>query len=182
MKLSPNTSITAVLGSMLAASLLSLGAAAAENSVEAFSSWQARGQLYPTAPEEMTFVGSLFGLLYVKGEDGSFDAGLITCPSTIEMNTRDRRLAGTGKCVIITPDSERVYAAFQCSGEYGQGCNGKFTLTGGTGSKSAISGGGEVQFKSAFSNLTLLPGSQVEQESVGMAYWPRLTYSLPESQ
>lgn len=176
------SSTPAVLFCMIAGALLSLSAAAEEGSVQAFSSWQAKGQMYPTAPEEMTFVGSFFGILYVQGEDGSFDAGLITCPSTVAVNTRDRSLTGNGKCVIVTPDAERVYAAFECSGAYREGCSGNFTLTGGTGSKSKISGGGEVQFKSAFANLTLLPGNVVEQEAVGMAYWPKLTFSVPDGQ
>lgn len=154
-------------------------AAAEEGSVEAFSSWQARGQIYPTGPKEATFVGVLSGVLYIKAADGSMDAGLITCPGTVVINTDDLSQSAHGKCVIQTPDEERIYAEFTCSGVYRAGCNGDFTLRGGTGEKENISGGGPIQFKSAFSNLTAIPGNVVEQSAVGLAVWPRLTYRIP---
>jgi len=171
----------ALLGAALACSLYaSFPAAAEEGTVEAFSSWQARGQIYPTGPKEATFVGALSGILYVKGDDGSLDAGLITCPASVTINTEDGSQNGRGKCVILTPESERIYAEFRCSGVYLEGCNGDFTLTGGTGKNESISGGGPIQFKSAFSNLAAAtPGSVVEQSAVGVALWPKLTYKLP---
>jgi hypothetical protein len=158
---------------------MSVPAAAEEGTVEAFSSWQARGQIYPTGPNEVTFVGVLSGVLYVKGDDGSSDAGLIACPGTLVINTEDGGQTGHGKCVILTPDSERIYAEFRCSGEYMAGCNGEFTLNGGTGEKENISGGGPIQFKSAFAELAGIPGSIIEQSAVGLAVWPKLTYKLP---
>jgi len=169
-------SVTGALGVLLSMLVV---AQAAESTVEAFSSWEAKGQMYPTGPQEMSFVGVLSGVLYVRGDDGSFDAGLIACPGTVVINTADGSQVGTGKCVIITPDAERVYAQFECMGLYGQGCNGDFELTGGTGSKTNISGGGEVQFKSAFTSLIAMPGNIVEKEAIGMAIWPALTYRLP---
>jgi hypothetical protein len=154
--------------------------AAEEGTVEAFSSWQARGQIYPTGPNEGTFVGALSGVLYVKGDDDSLDAGLITCPATVLINTEDGSQTGHGKCVILTPEAERIYAEFRCSGVYLEGCNGDFTLKGGTGKNENISGGGPIRFKSAFSNLAAVtPGSVVEQSAVGVALWPKLTYRIP---
>ena len=169
------------LGAALTIALIiSYPAAAEEGTVEAFSSWQARGQIYPTGPQEATFVGALSGILYVKGDDGSLDAGLITCPGTVVINTEDGSQTGHGKCVIMTPEAERIYAEFECSGIYLEGCNGDFTLKGGTGKNESISGGGPIQFKSAFSNLAAsVPGSVVEQSAVGVALWPKLTYKIP---
>jgi hypothetical protein len=157
---------------------------AEEGTVAAFSSWQARGQVYPTGPKEATFVGVLSGIIYVKGVDealdaSAIDAGLITCPSTVEINTEDGSQKGTGKCVIVTGDAERIYAKFKCSGIYLQGCNGDFTLTGGSGDKANISGGGPFQLKSALGTLAVVPGTMIEQEAVGFAVWPKLAYKLP---
>ena len=167
-----------------AALLLSLAiaypAAAEEGTVEAFSSWQARGQIYPTGPTEATFVGALSGVLYVKGEDNSMDVGLMSCPATLVINTEDGSQIGNGKCVIMTQDSERIYAEFTCAGTYLAGCDGDFKLTGGTGDKANISGGGPILFRSAFSNLAAsMPGAIVEQSAIGLAVWPELTYELP---
>jgi hypothetical protein len=173
----------AASGALLAITLGMSAPAAAqegrEGTVEAFSSWQARGQIYPTGPEEVTFIGVLSGILYVTDEEGSTDAGLITCPGTVVVNSADGSQVGHGKCVIVTPDAERIYAEFKCSGVYLAGCNGDFVLTGGTGDKENISGGGPIQIKSAFANIAALPGNVVEQMAVGLAVWPALTYKLP---
>ena len=158
---------------------MSVPAVAEEGTVKAFSSWEARGQIYPTGPKETTFVGVLSGILYVTDETGSMDAGLITCPVTVAINTEDGSQVADGKCVIVTPDGERIYAAFTCSGVYLEGCNGDFTLKGGTGDKENISGGGPIQIKTAFANIAAIPGSVVEQTAVGLAVWPELTYKLP---
>ena len=154
-------------------------ALAEEGTVEAFSSWEARGQFYPTGPTEATFVGALYGVLYVEGGDGSTDAGLITCPGTVTINTEDSSQVGRGKCVVVTPDGDRIFGHFVCEGAYLEGCNGDFKLTGGTGSNEGISGGGPVKLKMALAQLTSLPGSMVEQSAVGLAVWPELTYKLP---
>lgn len=150
-----------------------------EGTVEAFSSWEARGQIYPTGPKEATFVGVLSGVLYVTGKDDSMDAGLITCPGTLVINTENGSQSGQAKCVIVTPDAERIYAEFTCSGVYMEGCNGDFMLKGGTGDKEHISGGGPILLKSAFSNLASISGNIVEQSAIGLAVWPKLTYKLP---
>ena len=162
----------------------SLPVTAEEGTVEAFSSWQARGQIYPTGPNEATFVGVLSGIIYVKGDElpleaDSFDAGLITCPSTIAINVEDGSSSGEAKCVIVTGDGDRIYAKFKCSGTYLAGCNGDFTLTGGSGEKANISGGGPIQLKSALWKLVGVPGNMIEQSAVGFAVWPKLTYKLP---
>ena len=168
------------LGAVIAIAIaMSVPAVAEEGTVEAFSSWEARGQIYPTGPEETTFVGVLSGVLYVTGDDGSMDAGLIICPVTVAINTEDGSQVGDGKCVIVTPDGERIYAEFKCSGVYLEGCNGDFTLKGGTGDKENISGGGPILIKTAFANIAAIPGSVVEQTAVGLAVWPELTYKLP---
>lgn len=153
---------------------------AEEGTVEAFSSWEARGHVLPTGPQEMTFVGVLSGVLYVTGSDDSMDVGLISCPGSILINTEDGSQAGSGKCVITTPDAERIYAKFTCTGIYMSGCDGDFTLTGGTGDKAGISGGGPIRFRSAFSDLVrTTAGNIVEQSAIGIAIWPELTYKLP---
>jgi hypothetical protein len=164
---------------MAIAIAMSVPAVAEEGTVEAFSSWEARGQIYPTGVAETTFVGVLSGVLYVTDEAGSMDAGLITCPVTVAINTEDGSQVADGKCVIVTPDGERIYAAFTCSGVYLEGCNGDFTLKGGTGDKENISGGGPIQIKTAFANIAAIPGSVVEETAVGLAVWPKLTYKLP---
>lgn len=179
-----STMKSVVLLSSVLSLVISLSLAAEEGTVEAFSEWKARGQIFPTGPEEATFVGALSGVLYVEGktkagEKRSIDAALITCPGTMVINVTDGSQVGDGRCVIVTPDGERVYARFTCAGTYLEGCNGEFTLTGGTGEKKNISGGGPIQLKSAIAQLVGIPGTMVEQTAIGIALWPELTYKLP---
>ncbi len=168
-----------ICAALLVAMLQISPAAALEGTVEAFASWQMRGQLIPTGPKEATFSGVLSGVLYVRGSDGSFETGLITCPGTIAINTDDLSQSGHGKCVIVTPDAERVFGEFKCSGVYRSGCNGDFKFTGGTGEKENISGGGPIQFKAALERLIASPGNVVDHSAVGLAVWPALTYKIP---
>jgi hypothetical protein len=79
----------------------------------------------------------------------------------------------------LTPDAERIYAEFKCSGVVGSGCNGELTLKGGTGSKENISGGGPIQFKTAVANILNVPGNVVDTTYAGFAVLPKLTYKLP---
>lgn len=153
--------------------------AAEEGTVEAFSSWEASGHIYPTGPEESTFVGVLSGILYVRNSEDVIDAGLIMCPGTVTINTTDGSQHGSAKCVIVTPESDRVFGTFECDGVYNAGCEGEFTFTGGTGSMEGITGGGPIKLQSAFANATLVPGTIVEEAAAGLALWPALSYTLP---
>ena len=155
-------------------------AVAADGTVEAYSSWQARGQVFPTGTDEATFVGVLSGVLIVKGEDGTIDSGQIMCPGSVVINTADGSQIGHGKCIILTPDSERIYGEFSCYGQYGQDCDGEFSLTGGTGDKTGISGGGPIQLRNIATNLAESGnGNVVDQAVAGIAVWPKLIYTLP---
>jgi hypothetical protein len=176
-----------ILRTVLATGLTLLSAAggAEEGTIEAFSQWEARGQVFPTGLEEATFVGVLSGVIYVK-DDGdelttaTLDAGVIQCPGTLVINTSDGSQHGNGKCVVLTPDGERVFGAFTCRGTHLEGCQGDFTLTGATGTLQGLSGSGPLQLKSAFTEyLRATPGSIVQQTAVGLAVWPKLTYQLP---
>jgi len=150
-----------------------------EGTVEAFTSWEASGHVYPTGPAEATFVGVLSGILYVRDETGTIDAGLITCPVTVTVDTGDGSQTGEAKCVIATPENARFFGRFHCEGVFLEGCNGEFEITGGTGPLEGIEGGGRIELKSAFAHVALVPGNIVDQTAAGLALWPALTYKLP---
>lgn len=170
----------AFLFASITLSMFTVAPAIAEGgTVEAFSSWQARGQFYPTGTAEATFVGALFGILYVKNKDGSFDTGRVTCPAVMTINTTDGSQSGQGRCVILTPGAERIYSEFKCSGVAGSGCNGNLEFKGGTGAKENITGGGPIQFKAAFMDMMAIPGNIVNATYAGIAVLPKLTYNIP---
>lgn len=161
---------------------LALPAAAGQGqttTVEAFSSWEARGEFYQTGPNEATFVGVLSGILYVEGADGSLEAGLMTCPARLRVDKESWAQTGTADCVILTPDGERVYGEFECAGTYQEGCRGAFSIVGGTGSREGITGGGPIEFDNAVPALTDVPGNMVTTQAIGLVRLPELTFRLP---
>jgi hypothetical protein len=118
-------------------------------------------------------------VLYVEGstnegEDRSIHASLITRPGTVVIDTSGGSQRVEGKCVILTPDGDRIQAKFTCT--YLAGCSGDFELVGGAGEKRSFSGG-----ESIVSNQISIPGAIVEQEAVGMALPPTHDYKLPKS-
>jgi hypothetical protein len=154
-------------------------ARAEEATVSAYSVWDAEGSFYQSGPSQATFAGVLSGALVVQASDGSLDIGQISCPGMLEVNEDDWSQTGRGNCVIVTADAERIYGTFECAGSYPDGCAGKFTLTGGSGPYSGISGDGAIQFVNALPQRSAIAGAEVSQHAVGLARWPALTYRLP---
>ena len=167
----------AVLAAALAAGAGAAGAA--ETSVSAFSSVGARGEFYQTGPEEATFVGVLSGILYVEDAEGAVEAGVLICPGRLKVNTTDLSQSGSADCVMLTAEGERIYGAFECQGQYRQGCMGELRLTGGTGSRAGIEGGGPIEFLNTMPDLTATPGNIVTAAAVGLVRMPEITFRLP---
>lgn len=157
-------------------------AAAEEQSLNAFSAWQGRGQAFETGPDEITFVGSFFGMIYVETEKGPLDAGYMVCPATIEINSKSGTQKGIAKCTIATREDDRVYADLNCEGVYGIGCKGTFKLTAGTGKFEGVTGGGDVTVRSSMHDITSMPGNTIEQTAAGIIYWRNFKYTLKGGQ
>src|SRR5882757_8570475 len=100
--------------------------------IAAFSAWQGRGQVFETGPNRITFVGSFSGIVFVQGGMGPVDAGYMTCPAVVDINVEDGKEQAKGRCTITAKDGARLYADLACEGVRMVGCNGEFTITGGT--------------------------------------------------
>ena len=164
---------------LAAATLPTAPAAAAETTVSAFSSWAAEGDLYQTGPSEATFVGTLSGVVFVEGADSSLEAARMFCPGRLQVDTETWRQTGSADCVIVTTESERIYGEFQCEGEYREGCEGEFVITGGSGSKEGITGSGPILFSNAMPDWAATPGSVLSAQALGLVRLPELTFRLP---
>ena len=133
-----------------AALLLSLcrmpGAAAAEEqTIKAFSAFEAEGQVMTTGPNEATYVGLLSGPLYIENDQGPMNAGALVCPLVLHINLRTKTEQGSGQCAITGPAGNQAYISLTCAGVPLVGCNGASTITGGTG-RFANATGGETSF------------------------------------
>src|SRR5262249_52201558 len=154
--------------------------ASEDTTVKAFASWQGSGQLYPTAAKEMTFVGALTGTIYVETDKGPLESGQIVCPAMVKINVDDGSQAGTGRCTITAKDGAQVFAGLSCTGFRLVGCDGLFTLTGGTERFEGISGGGPVIRRSEYGGISGVSETAARQDARGIMYWPVLHYTLPE--
>lgn len=155
-------------------------AMAEQQTINAFSSWQARGQMFDTGPDQMTFVGSFAGMIYVDTEKGPLDAGYMICPAIFEFEVKSGVQTGKGHCAIATRDDERVYADLNCTGVVGVGCKGTFTLTAGTGKFEGVTGSGNVTIRSTLHESANLAGNTIEQGVTGIIYWRNFTFKLKE--
>jgi hypothetical protein len=164
---------------LMALSLLTPGAGAQdEPPLKAFSAWNARGQIFETGENRMTFVGSFAGIVYVENGQGPIDAGYMICPTVVDVNTVDGKEQAKGRCTVTAKDGARLYAEFDCHGVRMVGCDGDFTFTGGTERFKGVTGGGPVTIRSSVDDMAAGGGNIIEGVAAGIIVWPKLTYKL----
>ena len=166
--------------SILAASVLAV--AGEDVTVHVTAAWEGQGRLFKVHDTHALFAGTFRGQLVVETQPNLLDAATLVCPGLIEVHRAAATLSGEGRCLITTRTNETVYASWQCTGVYPTGCQGTFTLLGGTGPFARMTG------RSAFllrSDLTAyvadLPSMTdgIPTAATGVAIWPALTYTLP---
>lgn len=153
-----------------------------EQTIKAFAAWQGRGQMYETGPSRATFVGAFTGMVFVETQKGPLDAGFMTCPAYLDLNVEDGTQEGKGRCTIVGKDGSRVYAEIACKGVHLVGCDGQFTITGGTERFEGITGGGPITIRSGLQDVALSGGNTVQETAGGIIIWPALKYKLPAAQ
>jgi hypothetical protein len=168
------------LAAFLAAAVLAGPAPAAEEgTIKAFAAWQGDGQTLQTGTNEATFIGTITGTVYVETDKGPIDGGQMVCPAMLLVNIDDGTQSGVGRCNITARDGARIFAQLTCTGVHLVGCDGDFTLTGGTDRFAGITGGGRFTVRSQLQELTRLSGSTVVQSASGIMFWRELHYKVP---
>lgn len=159
--------------------LLAQPLAAEVGTAKILAPWEANGQLFQVAVDKLQFIGTFEGIMYIEHGEGLLDAALFTCPSTQIIHVLSNQLEGHGYCTIESPTGDYVYAEFNCNGEPGS-CKGKFTLTGGTGKLTGITGESDMIVRTALS------GTSINQENggtvsaaKGLAIWPEMRFDVP---
>jgi hypothetical protein len=141
--------------------------------------WEANGQLFQVAVDKLQFIGTFEGIMYIEHGDGLLDAALFTCPSTQIIHVLTNEIEGHGYCTIESPTGDYVYAEFNCNGEPGS-CKGKFTLTGGTGKLTGITGESPMSVRTALSGTSLdEAGGGTVSAAKGLAIWPEMRFEIP---
>ncbi len=154
-------------------------AAAEQATAKILAPWEANGQLFQVAVDKLQFIGTFEGIMYIEHGEGLLDAALFTCPSTQIIHVLSNQVQGHGFCTIESPNGDYIYAEFTCDGEPGA-CTGKFTLTGGTGKLTGITGESDLIVRTALSGTTLDEHSGgTVSAAKGLAIWPEMRFDVP---
>ena len=155
-------------------------AAGEEQTIDAFSVWQARGHMYKMGENIGMFVGALQGPFFIETPEGPVGAGTIICPGILKVNLEDGSQTGEGGCIITGEKGAQVFAKWACSGYHLIGCKGEFTLVGGTGRFSGVTGGGPIVVRTTIGKVAVQAGENLAVEAaIGIAFWKGLRYELP---
>ena len=172
--------IGAGLGFLIAAFAALPAVAETKDTLKAFAAWQGRGQIYETGPNRATFVGSFSGMIFVDTAQGPIDAGFMVCPAVLDVDLSSGKQEAKGRCAITAKDGSRAFADVACKGVHLVGCDGDFTVTGGTDRFEGITGGGPITIRSGLHEAALGPGNMVQESAGGILIWKELSYTLPD--
>ncbi len=82
--------------------------------------------------------------------------------------------------MITGEKGAQVFAEWICSGYHLIGCKGEFTLVGGTGRFSGVTGGGPVVVRTTIREVAVQANENSAVEAaIGIAFWKGLRYELP---
>lgn len=173
----PNRFFNAGFGLMLAC--LAAGAGAESGTAKALITWDGEGRIYPVGTGRMLFLGAFEGIIYVETADQAIDEGFVRCPATMYIDVASKTTAGSGHCLIAVDEGDTVFAEWSCDGKPGA-CEGRFTLTEGTGRFKGITGSSPMRVRSPLSAMAadMASGSIVRAAS-GIAILSELKYDNP---
>lgn len=150
---------------------------AEERTVKATAAWRAEGDIFKVQDDLALFVGAFGGIMFVETKKGELDAAKLLCPGMLELNLNNGSQSGEGRCIITGQSGDRVYATWQCAGVHLKGCQGNFTLNGGTGKFAKVTGHSTFEIRSDIAAyVASTTGDRVEASASGVAVWPSLTY------
>lgn len=177
----PSRLISVVLSAVfLIAADLPTANAAEEGMVKGSAAWVGQGRIFKTGEAEAKFVGAFGGVLYVETADAKMDAMKLICPGTFDIDVNTGVQQGNGDCILIDKDNDNVFAEWTCDGQNFLGCEGSFTLTGGTGKFQGITGQSPVQARTAFQEIAVnFKSGTVIETSAGLLALTELTYKIP---
>jgi hypothetical protein len=153
---------------------------AGETSIKAWAAWQGQGRFYKATDTLALFSGYFEGVMEVEHKQGMLDAASMICPGMLEVHTTDGTQQGWGRCIITTREGDRVYAGWSCTGKHLEGCGGPFTISGGTGKFSSVSGESMFVVRSTIAEYVIsLPEGSTTANFAGQAAWSALRYNTP---
>ena len=153
---------------------------AEERTVSIMAPWEGKGRVFLVGPEKLKFLGAFEGIMYIQDAKGALDAAVFVCPVVQEIDAKMNKTTINGNCLITTENDDLVFAELSLAGVIGAS-EGKFTITGGTGSLEGITGSGDMYARTALGATAVdLESGAVLEAAAGMAIWPELKVNRPD--
>jgi hypothetical protein len=152
---------------------------AASRTVTAIIPWQGTGKIDSISADKLRFQGTIEGIMYIETVEGPLNEAFVKCQIDQELDVATESTSVTGNCTIIVSAEDSVIAELNCRGMQGY-CIGEFTLTGGTGRYSGISGSSKLIARSPVQTLAQSPSEDdALQVYVGLLQLPALKINQP---
>lgn len=117
--------------------------------------------------------------MYVETADGDMNEAFVRCPVVQDIDPADQSSSATGNCEIVVSPEDIVFAQITCEGIAGL-CSGIFSLTGGTGRFTGVSGSRRMTVRSPIHALAAdLTDGTLIHAAAGILQLPELTVNLP---
>ena len=153
---------------------------AEERTVDIMAPWEGQGRVFMIGPEKLKFMGAFEGVMYIQDAKGALDAAVFVCPVVQEIDAKMNKTTINGNCLIKTENDDLVFAELSLTGVIGAS-QGKFTITGGTGSLEGITGSGDMYTRTSLGATAVnLESGAVLEAAAGMALWPELKVNRPD--
>lgn len=149
--------------------------------IDAFSVWQVEGQLVPVSTQKAVVAGTVGGPFYVETDEGPADIADVTCPMTLEIDLSSGNQSGAGYCTFTAHDHAKVFGSWRCHGAVAEGCDGDFTITGGTGRLASITGKSQISFYASRHDLHVNDQTALADKAGGITLWPELSVTLKQA-
>jgi len=180
------SSLSAILCLPIAIAFATIANAETDQTIKAFSVWEARGGLQTPGTEANTYSATIIGHFYVDTDKGPVDAGIISCPLVVRVMLSDRSQSGSGTCTISGRDGGQVLLKLACTGIYRVGCSGEATIVEGTDRFAGVTGGGKFTIRSdlaepatAASTSAKEPVGAMPSDIGGILFFDEFRYKLP---
>lgn len=168
---------TSLLLGILIAGLAGL-ARAEQQTVKIMMPWDGEGSVYTIGVNQLLFMGEFEGIMYVEKSGGELDAAYATCPASQHIDIKNKTSTAEGYCTITVSSEDVVFAEWNCQGKVGA-CEGKLSLTGGTGRFAGVTGSSEMIVRSVLNTLvTGMGNGDAIRSATGLAIFTKLTYTL----
>jgi hypothetical protein len=147
--------------------------------VEAFTPFTADIRMIQSGEDKATFVGSMSGTFYLDAGRGPLASGDLACVGMFDISLSDGSQKGSGSCTFSAGDGALAFANWSCEGYHLVGCQGPFSIMGGTGRLAGLTGEGPATIRSDFHAVAETAGGEVVQQTEGILFWKELQLSMP---